>query len=209
MFIDGLAVHTLSNNRLELDTVSNKLVAVGPIVPMWFLVFSTATLATAPWLRWHFSLRTLLIATTLLALVLGLVVDETRKERHPINDVGQSAGFEMIGGQPHAFLLTSVPGPASLALFALGTVVLAARRVRIYAQLLCMACALSVTTAAQAAHYIVTDLGVTGAQNTLGWNINASGQVTGYAVTAEENTMTGFASVSRSVDRPQQCKIRT
>ncbi len=31
-------------------------------------------LATAPWLRFRFSLRTLLIATTLVAVVLGLIV---------------------------------------------------------------------------------------------------------------------------------------
>src|SRR6476620_3597226 len=31
-------------------------------------------LAFAPWMRWHFSLRTLLIATTLVAVVLGLVM---------------------------------------------------------------------------------------------------------------------------------------
>lgn len=33
-----------------------------------------ATLTIIPWLRWTFSLRTLLIATTLIAVVLGLVV---------------------------------------------------------------------------------------------------------------------------------------
>ena len=34
----------------------------------------SATLAVAPWLRWRFTLRTLLIATTLVAVVLGLIV---------------------------------------------------------------------------------------------------------------------------------------
>lgn len=128
MFIDGLAVHTLSNSRLEQDTVSNKLVAVGPMVPMWFLVFSTATLAAAPWLRWHFNLRTLLVATTLLALALELVVPATMKERHPINDVGQSTGSGLIGGQPRALLLTPVPEPATWMLFCLGFVAVALRR---------------------------------------------------------------------------------
>jgi hypothetical protein len=33
-----------------------------------------ATPAIAPWLRWRFSLRTLLVATTLVAVVLGLIV---------------------------------------------------------------------------------------------------------------------------------------
>ena len=32
----------------------------------------------APWLRWRFSLRTLLIATTLVAVVLGLIVWSVR-----------------------------------------------------------------------------------------------------------------------------------
>lgn len=40
----------------------------------WFPVMIFATAAALPWLPWRFSLRTLLIATTLLALVVGLVV---------------------------------------------------------------------------------------------------------------------------------------
>jgi hypothetical protein len=48
-------------------------------VPIWFLVVAMSTTAVAPWLRWlmsirRFSLRTLLIATTLVAVGLGLVV---------------------------------------------------------------------------------------------------------------------------------------
>jgi hypothetical protein len=45
--------------------------------PYWFLVLTAATanMLTALWRpRWHFSLRTLLIATTLVAVVLGLGV---------------------------------------------------------------------------------------------------------------------------------------
>ena len=49
--------------------------------PMWIVIISYAypvvffgTLTFAPWLRWRFSLRTLLIATTLVAVVLGLIV---------------------------------------------------------------------------------------------------------------------------------------
>jgi probable HAF family extracellular repeat protein len=49
--------------------------------------------------------------------------------------------------------------------------------------LLCLLCALSVTTAAHAAPYTVTDLGALGGTDSLGWGINASGQVTGYAGT--------------------------
>jgi hypothetical protein len=46
-------------------------------LPYWFAVFVSAISASAPWLTrldWRFSLRTLLIATTLVAVVLGLIV---------------------------------------------------------------------------------------------------------------------------------------
>ena len=45
-------------------------------VPDWCPVLITALLATTPWIRWsrNFSLRTLLIATTLVAVVLGIIV---------------------------------------------------------------------------------------------------------------------------------------
>jgi hypothetical protein len=45
------------------------------VVPHWLLALLTAIMAaifSTPWLRWSFSLRTLLIATTLVAVVLGL-----------------------------------------------------------------------------------------------------------------------------------------
>ena len=48
------------------------------VVPHWFLVVSTATLATVPWVR-RFNLRTLLIVMTLVAAVLGLVVYATKE----------------------------------------------------------------------------------------------------------------------------------
>jgi hypothetical protein len=47
------------------------------ILPYWFLVSLSAIFAAAPWIRQlhlRFSLRTLLIATTLVAMVLGLAV---------------------------------------------------------------------------------------------------------------------------------------
>ncbi len=43
-------------------------------VPYWFAVGLTITATAAVWLNWHFSLRTLLIASTVVAVVLGLVV---------------------------------------------------------------------------------------------------------------------------------------
>jgi hypothetical protein len=45
--------------------------------PSWFLVLLVGAFAAAPWLPWwsnRFTLRTLLIAITLVALVLGIVV---------------------------------------------------------------------------------------------------------------------------------------
>jgi hypothetical protein len=43
-------------------------------LPYWFVIAMSAALATVPWLRWRFTLRTLLIATTLVAVMLGLIV---------------------------------------------------------------------------------------------------------------------------------------
>ena len=45
-------------------------------VPYWFLILAAVAMAATPWLLScrRFSLRTLLIATTLVAVVLGLVV---------------------------------------------------------------------------------------------------------------------------------------
>jgi hypothetical protein len=48
-----------------------------PVCPHWFAVTLLGLLATAPWVRnfnYRFSLRTLLIATTLVAAGLGLIV---------------------------------------------------------------------------------------------------------------------------------------
>jgi hypothetical protein len=44
------------------------------IVPHWFALVAAGSLSAAPWFRLRFSLRTLLIATTLIAVVLGLFV---------------------------------------------------------------------------------------------------------------------------------------
>ena len=43
-------------------------------VPYWFLTSLTFGVALAPGIRWTYSVRTLLIATTLIAVVLGLVM---------------------------------------------------------------------------------------------------------------------------------------
>jgi hypothetical protein len=44
------------------------------IVPDWLLILLSAALGILPWLRWRFSLRTLVIATTLFAVVLGVII---------------------------------------------------------------------------------------------------------------------------------------
>ena len=44
----------------------------GLAIPYFLAVLLIAPLATFPWMRWHYSLRTLLIVTTLVAVGLGL-----------------------------------------------------------------------------------------------------------------------------------------
>jgi hypothetical protein len=50
--------------------------SIGIAAPHWFLLLLCAAFAVVPWnhWKWNFSLRTLLIATTLIAVVLGLAV---------------------------------------------------------------------------------------------------------------------------------------
>jgi hypothetical protein len=45
----------------------------GVAFPFWFLLLVTTAVGTAPWIRWRFTLRTLLIATTLVAVGLRLI----------------------------------------------------------------------------------------------------------------------------------------
>jgi hypothetical protein len=42
--------------------------------PHWFLALITGTAAAVPWIKWRFSLRTLLVAMALVAIVLGMVI---------------------------------------------------------------------------------------------------------------------------------------
>ena len=53
----------------------------GITIPAWMPTMLIAAVATAPWidrLRWRFSLRTLLIATTIIAVVLGIAAYATK-----------------------------------------------------------------------------------------------------------------------------------
>jgi hypothetical protein len=48
--------------------------SLGGQIPFWFAVLVSGALGSAPWLRWRFSLRTLLIGMTLVAVGLGIIV---------------------------------------------------------------------------------------------------------------------------------------
>jgi hypothetical protein len=47
-------------------------------IPFWFLVGACGALGAVPWLRFRYSLRTLLFATTLVAVGLGLIMYVSR-----------------------------------------------------------------------------------------------------------------------------------
>jgi len=53
----------------------------GVTYPHWFAILTFATLSVVPWIRWRtrFSIRALLIGTTLIAVALGIVVYALRK----------------------------------------------------------------------------------------------------------------------------------
>jgi hypothetical protein len=78
--VSYLITKALVNSGVISMKVPLRLNGAGPLVPIWFLVVLTSALATLPWIQWtsRFTLRTLLIATTLVAVVLGLVVYASR-----------------------------------------------------------------------------------------------------------------------------------
>jgi hypothetical protein len=55
---------------------SNRLSAIR--LPVWCILLLSAAAATVPWLPWRFSLRTMLIAMTVVAALLGLVIWTTK-----------------------------------------------------------------------------------------------------------------------------------
>src|SRR5262245_38512210 len=66
-----------SPNRFSLGFSSPESYTVFT-VPYWFLALLAALLTAVPWTRRRFSLRTLLIATTLVAIALGAIVFATK-----------------------------------------------------------------------------------------------------------------------------------
>ncbi len=69
---------SLPRNQVRMNAVDDSIIErdVSIYVPYWFAVVLSGALSvtSAPWVRWRFSLRTLLITTTLVAMVLGLFV---------------------------------------------------------------------------------------------------------------------------------------
>jgi hypothetical protein len=66
--------HPLGIQSLLIEGMAFRRLGEGLAIPYWFLVIAAAMCAATPLLRWRFSLRTLLIATTLVALLLGAIV---------------------------------------------------------------------------------------------------------------------------------------
>jgi hypothetical protein len=67
LFRDALGYDPWSG--FGIATSMNRFVA---FAPHWFLVLMSAIAAASPWIRWRFSLRTLLVAITFLAVLLGI-----------------------------------------------------------------------------------------------------------------------------------------
>jgi hypothetical protein len=65
-FLDGKGVLGIGRVDQDMSTIV--------FAPYWFFLLFTLTLTAIPWLPWRFSLRTLLIAMTLIAVVLGVIV---------------------------------------------------------------------------------------------------------------------------------------
>ena len=67
------------NDTAVAPTMSHYQRAAGEtfiVVPYWLLIALVGAMAFGPWIRWsnRFSLRTLLIATTLIAMALGIII---------------------------------------------------------------------------------------------------------------------------------------
>jgi hypothetical protein len=81
----GRATYTASQNRvLEVFVPWNKVIryrftinrSMAIVLPHWLLTLAMLMLAAVPWIRWsrRFTIRTMLVVTTLIAVVLALAV---------------------------------------------------------------------------------------------------------------------------------------
>jgi hypothetical protein len=64
-------VQPLPDGSIRMTEVT---ITTTSVFPIWLPTLSTVLIAALPWLPWRFSLRTLLIAMTLVAVALGLIV---------------------------------------------------------------------------------------------------------------------------------------
>jgi len=73
-------INTLPSEPTVIGFRLRRTVPLGIAVylPRWFPVVLIASLAVLPWMRWRFSLRTLLLAATLVAVVLGMIVNAVK-----------------------------------------------------------------------------------------------------------------------------------
>ena len=84
----------LGNSRVDKTTTWSKHahfvpVGIGTAIPDWTPVALVMTLAALPWIvRWRFSLRTLLVVMTLVAVGMGLIVFLNKPSTSPSLDVG-------------------------------------------------------------------------------------------------------------------------
>src|SRR3982751_549666 len=67
-------VNRFWGSAFETSGLTIRRRGTGLAIPYWSLLLPMAALAGITWIRWRFTLRTLLIATTLVAVVLGAIV---------------------------------------------------------------------------------------------------------------------------------------
>ena len=66
--------HLIRGFSYTLDQVVVDKASYIAVVPVWLLVLISAGFGVLPWLRWRFTMRTLLIAMAFFAVILGVLV---------------------------------------------------------------------------------------------------------------------------------------